>query len=153
MLGEDNCFQHVFCSRGLIENDIMEVGRASQRAVQAEIENFKRHRLPAISSLLSPLNIAHSAKELTQFQLGGKPWTGTATTKIRTSCTRSSYYAACVRTKWYQYLSTVPVPRFSMAALLEMHGRCSPHKSLPSWVGSCSQSQKAQIERPFRFRF
>merc|ERR1712216_773530 len=50
--------------RTALENDIMEVGHASQRAVAAEIENFKRHRLPAITSLLSPLNIAHSTNEL-----------------------------------------------------------------------------------------
>eukprot|EP00658_Telonema_sp_P-2_P018350 TRINITY_DN17197_c0_g2_i1.p1 TRINITY_DN17197_c0_g2~~TRINITY_DN17197_c0_g2_i1.p1 ORF type:complete len:784 (-),score=211.55 TRINITY_DN17197_c0_g2_i1:388-2739(-) len=54
--------------RAALENDIMEVGRASQRAVEAEVENFKRHRLPAITSLLSPLNIAQAGNELQQQQ-------------------------------------------------------------------------------------
>ena len=39
--------------RAKLERDIVEVNSASQRAVQAEIENFRLHRLPAITSLLT----------------------------------------------------------------------------------------------------
>jgi len=53
---KDNFEKEVAKLRSQLERDMMEVNQASQRAVKAEVENFKMHRLPAITSLLAPHN-------------------------------------------------------------------------------------------------
>jgi len=55
---KDNFEQEVGKLRAKLERDIVEVNQASQRAVKAEVDNFKLHRLPAITSLLAPAQMA-----------------------------------------------------------------------------------------------
>lgn len=55
---QDNFEKEVAKLRSQLDRDLMEVSQASQRAINAEVENFRMHRLPAITSLLAPSSFA-----------------------------------------------------------------------------------------------